>query len=150
MTPDYLTNDQSEECPQADQVPCKLLTHPVFKTFPWKPFGSLGPLSISCPYSCLAPCNKYCTFLHHNSISIDWVYCARVNGSKFGSVTLLFVPIRKKSLEHILICRWSTMGQATWWFSCSVQSVGREEELTWHGCKGRSSRGMLLHCPDKN
>ena len=25
---------------------------------------------------CLVTCNKYCTFLHHNPVPVDWFYCA--------------------------------------------------------------------------
>ena len=36
--------------------------------------------------SCLALCRKYCTFLHHNPMIVDWLYCTS-SRPKFGSVT---------------------------------------------------------------
>ena len=45
--------------------------------------------SISCLHSSfLGACNKHCTFLHHNPVSGDWLYCARESRPKFGSVTI--------------------------------------------------------------
>ena len=48
---------------------------------------SLGLLSISCPNSSFGTCNKRHNFLHHNLVSIDWLYCPRVSRPKFGLVT---------------------------------------------------------------
>lgn len=36
---------------------------------------------------CTAPYNKRCTFLHHNLVSADWLYCMWASRPKFGSVT---------------------------------------------------------------
>lgn len=30
-----------------------------------------------------------CIFLHHNKVSVDWIYCAQESGPKFGLVTTL-------------------------------------------------------------
>ena len=55
--------------------------HPTPKTL---------PLQILCwNPSCLAPFNKHCTFLHHNPVSVDWLYCAWANEHNFGSVTFI-------------------------------------------------------------
>ena len=35
----------------------------------------------------LVPCNKHCTFLHHNLVSVDWLYWRQVSRPKFGLVT---------------------------------------------------------------
>ena len=39
LTPDDLTANQSEECPQADRTPTTRLPHPVFKNLSLKAFG---------------------------------------------------------------------------------------------------------------
>ena len=36
---------------------------------------------------CLVPCNKSSTFLHHNLVSVAWLYCMWASRPKFGSVT---------------------------------------------------------------
>ena len=73
----------------------KLISQPAtlsLKILPWKPRWSLGLLD---PNSCLhaqpqtlgVPCNKGCTFPHHNSVSTDWLYYNRADRPKFNSVT---------------------------------------------------------------
>ena len=85
LTPDYLTINQSEECPQADHAP----HNPVFKNLSLKAIREFRFWSISCPHSLFGSCNKHCTFLHHNPVSVDWLYCVQENGPKFDSVTLV-------------------------------------------------------------
>lgn len=42
--------------------------------------GNLGLLSISCPFSSLVPCNKLCTFLHGNLVSVTgFTACSQVD-----------------------------------------------------------------------
>lgn len=36
---------------------------------------------------CLAPCDKCCTFLHNNPLSVAWLYCVWVSRPKFSLVT---------------------------------------------------------------
>lgn len=51
----------------------------------------------------LAPCNKHCTFLYHNLMSIDWLYCVWASGPKFTLVTLWMVfSAMLKGLSFIL------------------------------------------------
>lgn len=37
------------------------------------------------------PCKTSCTFLHHHPLSGDWLYCPRVRGPRFASVTTYLV-----------------------------------------------------------
>ena len=56
----------------------------------WNLSGCLGFLSTSHqshPSPCMASYNKPCPFLHHNLVSVDWLYCTWVSRPKFGSVT---------------------------------------------------------------
>ena len=71
MTPDYLTTNQSEECPRADDTLHNPLPHPVLKNLSLKAFGEFRSLSTSCLDSLLGACNKRCTFLHQNLVSVD-------------------------------------------------------------------------------
>ena len=41
-TPDYLTTNQSEKCPQANHTLCNAFPHPVFKNLVLKVMGRLG------------------------------------------------------------------------------------------------------------
>ena len=50
---------------------------------------SSGLLSTGYLDSFLVPHNKRCTFLHHKPVTVDWLYCRRASGPKFGSVTIL-------------------------------------------------------------
>ena len=88
LTPDYLTTNQSEECPGADHTPHKPPPHPIFKNLSLKAFREFGHLSTSCPDSLLGSCNKHHTFLHHNLVSVDWLYCMQMSRPEFGLVTL--------------------------------------------------------------
>ena len=35
-----------------------------------------------------------CIFLHHNSVSINWLYCTQVNRSKFGLIANIFILLK--------------------------------------------------------
>lgn len=35
--------------------------------------------------TCLAPCNKLCTFLPHYAVSVDWLHCVCASGPEFCS-----------------------------------------------------------------
>ena len=45
------------------------------KILPWKLLVSSVLLSMSCPFSSLAPWNKRCTFLHQKLVSVNWLCC---------------------------------------------------------------------------
>ena len=53
----------------------------------WNPLGSWRCLSTSCLRFLVWPYNKHWTFIHHNLVSVDWLYCTWVSGPKFGLVT---------------------------------------------------------------
>ena len=90
LTLDYLTTNQSEECPCADHIPQNPLPHPVFKNLSLIAVGEFGSLEHQLPWiSCLAPCSKHCTCLYHILVSEDWLYCPWASGPKFGSITVL-------------------------------------------------------------
>ena len=76
--------NQSKNCAGADHTPCSSLPHTAFNTPSLKVFWAWAAHSPP-----LAPCNKCCTFLHHNLVSVDSFYCPRMSGPKFGSVTIL-------------------------------------------------------------
>ena len=94
LSPNYPTNNQSEECPPVDLAYSNLLTYPAFKHFSLKPSWEfrVQDLSISYPNSLLRVCSKCCTFLHHNPASVDWLYTS----SRFK---LGFVAIWHKERE---------------------------------------------------
>ena len=48
---------------------------------------------------CLVSCNKCCTFLNHNLVSVDWLYCMGVSRIKLGSVTLIDRPVPGRNLS---------------------------------------------------
>ena len=50
------------------------LTLPL-KMPPWSPLGSLMFWAWAAPDSLSGSCSKRCTFLHHNPVSVDWLYC---------------------------------------------------------------------------
>ena len=50
---------------------------------PCESSGSSGLLSASCLDSLLGACNKCGAFLHHNHVSVDWLYCTQVSKPKF-------------------------------------------------------------------
>ena len=88
LTLDYLTTNQSEECPQADHITHNPSPSPcLYKPFPESLQGVQVFQALATWTSCLVPCNKCCTFLHHNQVSVDWLYCVQITGPKFGSVT---------------------------------------------------------------
>ena len=47
----------------------------------------LRPFEHKLPALVAWPCKTSCTFLHHNPVSGDWLYCRRARGPKFASVT---------------------------------------------------------------
>ena len=74
----------------------ELITHPAtlslslsLKTFPWKPSGGVRAFWALATWTpCLAPCDKHCPFLHHNLVSVDWLYCMHGRADPgFGSFT---------------------------------------------------------------
>ena len=123
------------------------LTLPL-KTLPWKLKGSSYLLSIS-----LAPYNKGCTFHHHNLVSADWLFCALVSGSKFGSVACLEHGSEKKvqyilpkKQNWVLMCNWkgiaSHMTYTKWWWgtciwyrSSFLAVIYRKTALALSSCK---------------
>ena len=67
------------------------LPHPVFKNISLKAIREFRPLITNYLDSLLDTCNKLCTFLHHNLVSVVWLYCVWASGPKFGSV-IWWVP----------------------------------------------------------
>ena len=68
--------NQSENCAQADHIPATPLPHLAFKNAFLKPIGKFRCSERQLPWTpCLVPCNKLGTFLHHNLVSVDWLYC---------------------------------------------------------------------------
>ena len=86
----HVSHRQAGECPQADHAPTTSLPHSSLKIFPWKPSGS-SDWALAVPNFCTAHYNKRCTFLPHNPMSVDRLYCAQTSGPKFGSVTEVFL-----------------------------------------------------------
>ena len=86
----HVSHCQAGECPQADHAPTTSLPHSSLKIFPWKPSGS-SDWALAVPNFCTAHYNKRCTFLPHNPMSVDRLYCAQTSGPKFGSVTEVFL-----------------------------------------------------------
>ena len=99
----------------------ELIRHPrtlsptlSLKTLPWKPSGSSGPLSMSCPFSLLGNCNKRCTFFRHFPGSVDWLYCT--SGPQWTQVwfgntgTPMFFYLRFRAV--------------VWWNNLCVQNLG--------------------------
>ena len=65
-----------------------LFLHAVFKNVAQKAFGEFRSFRLWLSWTpCLTPWNKLYTFLHHNPVSADWLYCTWASGSKSGSVT---------------------------------------------------------------
>lgn len=64
--------------------------------------GSMpGLSSISCLHSFfLGASNKHCTSLHHNPLSVHWLYCARESRPQCGSVTISHQKHRVKSTNN--------------------------------------------------
>ena len=63
----------------------------VFKSLPLESHWGVRIFWVSAARtSCLVPCNKHCTLLHHN---LSWLYCTWANGPKFGSVTIVSAPL---------------------------------------------------------
>lgn len=75
-----------------------------FKMLPRKPLGSSGLLSSGCPGLLAWHRGINCTFLHHNPVSVEWLYCTWVNGPKSGSVTWRQTwDIPHQLLQHIFL-----------------------------------------------
>ena len=55
--------------------------HFVLKVLPETHQGILVFWALDAWTSCLATCNKSCTFLHHNATSVDWLYYVQVQFS---------------------------------------------------------------------
>lgn len=92
LTPDCLTVSQSGECPWIDNTPHTFLPLCVFKNLSLEAIREFGFGALATWIPCWEPCNRHCTFFNHNLVSADWVYCARVTGPKFGSVTCIVLP----------------------------------------------------------
>ena len=70
------------------------ITYPVnpllllaFKCFAESHWGVWVFWALAVWTPCSVPCDESCTFLHHNLMSVDWLYCTRVSGPKFGLLT---------------------------------------------------------------
>ena len=80
------------------------------KTFPWKPLGSLGLLSMSCLFSLLGNCNKHCTFLHYNLGSVNWLHTVERTQVSFSNRT----PHYRVEGEHQTLKKPSLERWASW------------------------------------
>ena len=76
LTLDYLTS-QSENHSWAESPSLSL--------------KSILSLEHELPLLLAQPCKTSCTFLHHHPVSGDWLYCPRVRGPRFASVTTYLV-----------------------------------------------------------
>lgn len=56
---------------------------------------------MSCPFSLRVPCNKGCTFLPHNPVSVDQLYCVG-SACKSGLVTLIRLGKCYPNSQHLL------------------------------------------------
>ena len=83
----HLDANKSENSAQADHSFCSPLPHAAFKTPSLKAFGEFGSFELELPILLVWHRAINATFLHHNLVSIDWLYCVRVSGLKFGQVT---------------------------------------------------------------
>ena len=75
----------------------------------------------------MAPCNKCYTFLHHNPVSVDWLYCMQASGPTFGSVT----PGAWQGLNggwEWVVC----------WEVLDPEPPGGPHHAAGHGCPGRA------------
>ena len=80
LTPSYLTTNQSEEYPQA-------ITLPTIPSLTLEASREFGLLSTSRLYSLLGACNSRRSFLHRDSVCVDWPDCTQAGGRRSGLVT---------------------------------------------------------------
>ena len=95
LTPELLAGlpPINQECEWADHSSCNHFLILPLKLLLWKPFGSSCFLSVSYHSPSFtpqwAPCNKCCTFLHHNLVSdcfaVHWV--GRFKFSEFQRIS---------------------------------------------------------------
>ena len=60
-------------------------------------------MSTSCPGLLVWPCYKRCTFLHHDPVSVHWLYSLRASRPKLGLVTkwpCLAHVLQREKMEH--------------------------------------------------
>ena len=83
-------------------------------TLPWKPSGNLRFLSKSHLYSLLAACNKHCTFLHHNPMSVNWLCCMVDEQTQmwFGNTSPSWITARRVTSKYKFLM-WC-LQQPTW------------------------------------
>ena len=94
--PYYLTTNQSEECPQANQI----LNNPPPSPSLWKSFPeNLQKVLYILSTVCLASSNNHCTFLHHKLVSVDWLYCKRLSRCMFGLI-MLWIVSHNRNVNH--------------------------------------------------
>ena len=136
VTPDFLTTNQSEECPRADWAPCDPVPHPVFRTAPCRLSGSLGLWNISCLLSLLDTCNKHCPSLHHALVSGGWLCWVQVSGPKFGSVMPRTLAWNKSQRG-----RWQR-NQVRGGSSREEMVVGSMEDTFWGAGMTREGAGL--------
>ena len=70
------------------------------KTFVWKTVGSSGLLSTSHQDFLFGTSNKCYTFLHHNTVSVVWLYLTWVSGHTFGSVAKIILICEDMSCDR--------------------------------------------------
>jgi len=78
----------------------ELITHPT-ASLPY-PSGSSGLLSTSCLDSLLGICNRHYTFLHHNRVSVDWLFYSQVSGPIFSNRTVfIMAPLVAQLVKNL-------------------------------------------------
>lgn len=53
-----------------------------------KPLESWGLFDYEFQFSLPGSCSKYCAFLYHSLVSVDWLCCTWASGPKFDLVTM--------------------------------------------------------------
>ena len=79
LTPMLAPWSQASQLPELWEIHFYYFSHLVYGILLQQP----RPLYLLLPW----PCDKCCTFLHHNLVSVDWLYCMQASGPKYGSVT---------------------------------------------------------------
>ena len=81
LTPNYLTTNQSNVHERITTP----LPRPVFGNLSLKAFGEFKPVSASCLDRLLGACNKPCTCLQPNPVSVPALYWTWVSGPELAS-----------------------------------------------------------------
>ena len=118
------------------------------KTFPWKPFKEFKHYLPRLLAWSLA---IHCMFLHHNPVSVDWIYQEQAAGPEFVFVThalymfkeLTYVLQTSVMLLQLLLSRFSRV-----WLCATPQTAAHQAPLSL-GFSGQETGvgcHFLLHC----